>query len=145
MAKHASLAAPSSVGDPMNYAAVTAAILANPTGATIDNRGIDYRGSGIAVALPEHGRIIALSVASAMVGEWVATVAPHVTTHAARYFGCWVDDEVLYLDVVEIFSDEDEDRAISAGYARGELAVYHHGRQETIALDDGARKELDQR
>ncbi len=131
--------APSSVGNPVDVERVTAALVAAGDGATVGQRGEAYAGSGILVALPEHGERVNASAdvfTVELVRRWVAGAARAVsaTSSPARYFGAWVDRGTLYLDVVEAFSDSEERDAIAAGNARGELAIFHAGRGECITL-----------
>lgn len=128
---------PSSVGDPVDYAAVTRALLSTECGATVDPRGGTYLGDGIAVALPQYGTAT-IGRDPAYVERWVRTVAAHVTAVASprRYFGAWLDNGVLYLDVAEVFSSAEEDRALDAARRRGQLAVWHAGRREEIRIDE---------
>lgn len=128
---------PSSVGDPTDYAAVTRALLATDCGTTVDPRGNAYAGDGIAVALPQYGMATVVRDA-AHVERWVRKVAAHVTAVASprRYFGAWVQDGLLVLDVAEVFSSAEEDRALDAARRRGQLAVWHNGRREEIRIDE---------
>lgn len=142
-------AAPTSVGNPTRYGAIHNAIVATLTagecGATLTARGTAYAGSGILVALPDVGTTIDLAgadlyVISARTLRWLASAAATLTAPGAspaRYVGAWRDGNTLHLDVVEAYSDAEEDRARAAGLARGELAIFHAGRRECITLIDG--------
>lgn len=109
--------------------------------ASVDRHGMPYGGSGILVALdraqgwtmaPTRHRAIVRDV----VRRWVARVAPLVTSRpAGLYFGAWRDsDGTLYLDVAQAFSDAEEDDAMAAARARGQLAVWHAGRRQCIKI-----------
>ncbi len=130
---------PSSVGDPLNLNAVVAALVGATDGATVDAQGHAYTGDGIVVALPEYGDRVITDDAETLPGApsladfvaaWVRSVAPAVTVTAspARYFGAWVADGVMHLDVVEAWSNVDRDAAVAAGRARNQIAVWDAGR-----------------
>lgn len=137
---------PSSVGDPTDYAAVVRALLSTDCGVTVDQRGHAYSGDGIAVALPEYGTTAwapradqspeRAQVIADQVAAWVREVAHAVTATASprRYFGAWLDNGVLYLDVTEVFSSAEEGRALDAARRRGQLAAWHAGRREEIRI-----------
>lgn len=139
---------PSSVGDPTDYAAVARALLSTDCGVTVDPRGNAYAGDGIAVALPEYGATAwapraeqspeRAQVITDQVTAWVRSVAHAVTAVASprRYFGAWLDNGTLHLDVTEVFSSAEEDRALDAARRRGQLAVWHAGRREEIRIDE---------
>lgn len=137
---------PSSVGRPVAVDAVVNAIVTEPSdGATIMATGLPYGGSGIVVALPGHGyvlnarrcRVLAENGFSPrdLVEVWVQNRAQIVTdaqTLRRRAYGVWRHGEEIHLDIVEIFSDEDEDLAVKAGQARNQISVWHAGRGEEI-------------
>jgi hypothetical protein len=132
-----------SVGNPVDSLTVTHALVRETLmhdAATVSVAGTPYRGDGIIVALPEHGTFFTPGTNTATgelmaIRRWVEKVAPQVTATAspARYFGAWLDQGKLYLDVVEAYSSAEEDRAIAAARARGQLAIWHSGRQELIS------------
>lgn len=135
MSNYTTPATTRSTGDPVARSVVTHKLVGAGDGATITPSGLPYTGSGIVVALPDYAALLT-SPDGPTVGEWVAAVASVVTDSSAprpRAFGAWQHDGRLYLDVVELWSDADEDDAVSAGRARGEIAVWHNGRQEEIA------------
>jgi hypothetical protein len=137
---------PSSVGNPLRTEAVVSALLAATDGATIDPSGHPYRGDGILVALPKLGYVLTPErvnvlrdhgftvedFVSAFVDGRAFEVVGNYTP--ARYYGVWNDGESLHFDVVEAFSSAEEDRAIEAGRARGEVALWHNGRKAEILL-----------
>lgn len=134
-------AVPSSVGRAVDVDTVAALLTITTHGATVGTHGAPYGGDGILVAMPEHGAVLdfdnyALRGAFyADVLDWVRRVAPMVTAvgaSPARYFGAWVDGDLMYLDVVEAFSSAEEERAVAAGRTRGQLAIWHNGRRECI-------------
>ena len=109
-------------------------------GATVLPTGLDYRGNGFVVAVPEHSLIVdtSLFVWEGDVAMWVHNVESAVTSHVApfenrRAFGAWIHDGKLYLDVVEIFPRESEQEAIAAGVARNQIAIWDAGRGVEIA------------
>lgn len=115
--------------------------------ATVDRHGRPYSGSGILVALdPTHERTLptreAWQTSRMHVETWIRAVAPVVTSRrGGLYFGAWRDsDGTLYLDVAQAFSDAEETEALAAARARGQLAVWHAGRRECIAVADDTRK-----
>jgi hypothetical protein len=143
---------PSSVGNPLRTSAVVSALLAATDGATIDPSGHPYRGDGILVAVKGPGIVVTpraveevqaagLTVPD-LIHAWVTTRAPEVVGNytPARYYGVWHQEadadipEAWYFDVVEAFSSAEEDRAIEAGRARGEVAIWHNGRKAEILL-----------
>lgn len=132
-----------SVGNPVNSFTVARALIrgvVQHNGATVSATGTLYQGDGIAVAMPEHGTFITSGTNNGAgelmaIRRWVDKVAPAVTVTAspARYFGAWMDEGKLYLDVVEVFSSAEEDRAVAAGRARSQISIWHNGRGEEIA------------
>ena len=50
------------------------------------------------------------------------------------YIGGWVDEEILYIDVVDFYQDRHE--ALKVARKRGELAIYDLGAGEEIRTDD---------
>lgn len=134
-----------SVGNPLRTKAVVSALLAEDT--TVDAGGRPYVGDGILVALDEFGlkvtpravqalNDLALTLAD-LVEQWVEARSGRVLGNytPARYYGSWRDGDDLYFDVVEAYSSAEEDRAIDAARARGELAVWHNGRKEEIRVN----------
>ena len=132
--------APASVGPAFNAETILAALMGND--GTYSLSAQSYRGSGIVVAIPEHGFILRRGEGNirARITEWIGTAAKVITTHPApfyrpRYFGSWADsDGTIYFDVVEVFPREELTDAIAAGIARNQIAIWDNGRQETIVL-----------
>jgi len=125
------------IGDPTAYAAVTRALVSATDGATVSASGQPFNGSGYVVAVPEYSHVIELGfvrVVSDAVRTWVATASHHVTGRhlRPRYFGAWVNGDRLYLDVVEVFPDDERDAAVAAGRARNQIAVWDAGRGEEV-------------
>jgi hypothetical protein len=130
-----------SVGDPVARKLVANALATATDGATVMATGLPYAGSGIIVALPEHGYVVpigSLGLASPRVAHgvrrWVDRVASAVTERSLRprAFGAWIDGDSLYLDVVEIFPGDQEDEAVAAGRTRNQISVWHAGRKQEI-------------
>lgn len=127
----------SGTGDPTAYHAVIDAVGIVNGGATVTAAGLPYAGSGLVVAIPEHGRVITDGAglgALGQIAEWVGYAAHHVTAPSLRprYFGAWFEGDTLYLDVVEVFPREEEAEAIAAGAARNQIAIWDAGRQAEI-------------
>lgn len=119
----------SSVGDPVDRAAVIGAILAatHTGGGTFDQRGGSYRGSGYLVGGAGPFLILDYVYEDHLlrkVIEWVYRAAPVVSERADLYFGAWVTGGLLYLDVTQHYSDEDYTFAVQAAWAREELAIF---------------------
>lgn len=142
-----------SVGNPLDRDRVARVLMNATDGATVSAQGQPYTGDGILVALPGHGIVVtpraldALDAAGLTLWDlaeaWVDTRAPIVTevgASPARYYGVWHQEadgdipEAWHFDVVEAYSSAEEDRAIAAGKARGEIAIWHNGRKEEVYL-----------
>lgn len=139
------LPGPTYTGRPVNVYRITDLILAAPEGITVHaSTAQPYTGDGILVALDHKfsretvGDWQTPQLRRHLVREWVEWAAPAVTVVSSprRYFGAWWHQGTLYLDVVEAFSSAEEDRAVAAGRARGQLAVWHNGRRELIYTSD---------
>lgn len=139
----------SSVGDPVARDVVARQLAAATDGATVWPSGLPYGGSGIIVAVPEHGRVwnvgprttqaladLGATLAD-LVRSWIdqeaAVAVAGAQTLRPRAFGAWRQGDTLFLDIVEIFPDDEEDAAIAAGRARNQIAIWHAGRGEEIA------------
>lgn len=134
----------SSTGNPVRVDAIARALSdAAATGATVLPSGQPYVGSGIVVAVEDsdlYGDIfdwIEEDYPQRRIHDWVESVSGLVAnaqTLRQRAFGIWVNEvtHAVYLDVVEIFSDDDEAEAVAAGRARDQIAIWHNGRKETI-------------
>ena len=114
--------------------AITARILTGlreSGGASVNPNGAPPAG-GYMVALSGHERVIRVWElsgwgvdANRVVREVTRYVADHWATVAADpalYFGAWLDDGRLYLDVSERVADESA--ALSKAAVRNELAIY---------------------
>lgn len=132
---------PSSVGDPIRRDAIVSKLVDAIDGATVLPSGNDYAGSGILVAVPEFGAHLTAEVMGglttaqvrALVGMWVTLRAREVDNGLhPRAFGIWHARGAMYLDVVDIFSDAEEDDARNAGRVRDQIAIWHNGRREEI-------------
>ncbi len=140
-----------STGNPVAVSAVVDALIAATDGATVMPSGQSYGGSGIIVAVPEHGLVItpedcrrwqywSADGLTDAVNRWVERNAANVTNAQSlrpRAFGAWSAEtstgRTIYLDVVEIFPDDEETAAVEAGRARNQIAIWHAGRGEEIA------------
>lgn len=132
---------PSSVGDPIRRDAIVSKLVNAIDGATVLPSGNDYAGSGILVAVPEFSFTVSCEWPDdpergsivGMVRSWLNWVAPAVSEGAhPRAFGVWHSGGRIYLDVVDIFSDAEEDDARNAGRVRDQIAIWHNGRREEI-------------
>lgn len=108
-------------------------------GATLDQHGLPYRGSGVIVALSEYSapklsldvlRGLERSQVEWLVGSWVRGRSQEVVGQflRPRYYGAWIDSGTLYLDVVEAWPGDRELDAIRAGRERNQISVWHAGR-----------------
>ena len=109
-----------------------------PAGATLDQHGLPYRGSGVIVALPEFSApALPLDVFRGMkresvawlIGSWVRGRAPEVIGQflRPRYYGVRVSGDQLQLDVVEAWPQDRMLDAIAAGHKRNQVSVWHAG------------------
>lgn len=128
----------STTGPALNAETILAALMGND--GTYSLSGQAYRGSGILVAIPEHGFVLRRGEGTirARLTEWITSAAHAITSHPApfynpRYFGSWVDsDGTIYFDVVEAFPRENLSEAIAAGVSRNQIAIWDNGRKELI-------------
>lgn len=107
--------------------------------------GFAYGGSGILVAIPEYAAAYDVSEFDAaqihlLIRLWVEDNAAAILSHPApfyfpRYFGSWVDNGTLYLDIVEAFPRENLSEAIAAGIARDQIAIWDNGRNQFLATN----------
>lgn len=142
---------PSSVGNPVPYRVIgekfAAAVAEDNSGATVLPSGTDFHGTGYVIALPEYSKVLRthspVSQANLAASDytltdlfeaWVTTVANHVTGPQVRQraFGIWRQGEHVFLDVVEVFPDDDLRAAIRAGQARDQVAIWDAGRKVEI-------------
>lgn len=144
------LPGPTYTGRPVNAERIAdtilAAIDAGECGATIGSTGRPYGGDGILVALDSTHNLELIGEWRApalrrLVTRWVEQVARDVTVASTprRYFGAWIDQGTLYLDVVEAFSSAEEREAIFAGLDRHQRSIYHAGRRQCIPLVSDAQ------
>lgn len=123
---------------PRFNAAVVARAIANGGDGTYTANGTRYQGDGILVAIPEFGRVLFSDASASQIEEWLNETIVSITSrpapfHRPRYFGAWIHEGLLFLDIVEAFPREDIHRAIVAGHDRNQIAIWDNGRQELIA------------
>lgn len=130
------------VGPRINVRAIADALTNGD--ATIGTTGQRYNGDAILVAIPEYGVEINSAHWSPEAIERLVTLFVEETAFAitnfpapfyrARYFGAWIRNGILYLDIVEAFPREELNAAIAAGAARNEIAIWDNGRKELIDI-----------
>lgn len=117
-------ASPAKVADVLIAAVDGATVLRN--GQTLEAGTTGYvvaYGSPRSFTFPSYvGYEMRLTYISAFIAEW---------WNHADAFGIWIDNDSVYLDVVEI--ETDRETAIAKGIARNQIAIWDNGAMDEIA------------
>lgn len=111
-------------------------IASNPDGFTLDVYSAEQPETGIMVSEFPNDSSRALQIsdedihspeASDVLGEWIGQNMDVIAGRPDRFLGGWMSDGKYYLDVATRFEPEDAEKALDAGRAAGQLAVFNLG------------------